>query len=273
MTGALLLRLLQYALLVLVLSALAFPVCYMVFTSFKSPREALRAPPTFFPQEPTLANYPYLFRQWQYFLALRNTVLVAGLSALGATLLGGMAAYSFSRATFAGKALMYSLLVASIAVPAMVTLGPLFLAYFDLGLLDTLHGLILVNLAAGLPLAVLLLFTWYNAVPRELDDAAAIDGCGWFGALFRVILPIALPGALVTFLLLLIAGWNEFLFAFVLTVRPETRVLSVRLLETGSRSFVLPSAGGVLLLLPLLPLLLLLRRHLVAGFTFGAIME
>ena len=266
-------RLLLYALLAVVLLALAFPVVFMLLTSFKTSLEVLRFPPTLFPREVTLANYPYLFRQMRYFTALRNTVLVAGLSALGATLLGGMAAYSFSRATFFGKTLMYSLLVVSIAVPAMVTLGPIFITYTEIRLLDTLHGLILVNLATGLPLAVLVLFSYYNAVPRELDDAAAIDGCGWFGTLFRVILPIALPGAAVTFLLLLIAGWNEFLFAFVLTVGPETRVLTVRLLEAGGRSFVLRSAGGVLILLPLVPLLLLVQKRLVTGITFGTVKE
>ena len=212
-------------------------------------------------------------------MALRNTVLVAGLSALGATLLGGMAAYSFSRATFVGKALMYGLLVASIAVPAMVTLGPVFITYTDIGLLDTLHGLVLINLATGLPLAVLVLFAYYNAVPRELDDAAAIDGCGWFSALFRVILPIAMPGVFVVFLLLLIAGWNEFLFAFVLTVGPDIRVLTLRLLEvpTGTNIMQVPydlyAVGGVLILLPLVPLLFRVQKQLVTGITFGAVKE
>ena len=157
-------RLLQYALLALVLIVLVFPVLFMLLTSLKTNFEVLRVPPTLFPRAATLANYPYLFRRMHYFTALRNTVLVAGLSALGATLLGGMAAYSFSRATFHGRALMYGLLVASIAVPAMVTLGPVFITYTDIRLLDTLHGLVLINLATGLPLAVLVLFAYYNAV-------------------------------------------------------------------------------------------------------------
>ena len=273
------LRLLLYALLALVLLVLVFPVLFMLLTSFKTSSEFLRLPPTLFPRAATLANYPYLFRRMHYFTALRNTVLVAGLSALGATLLGGMAAYSFSRATFAGKALMYSLLVASIAVPAMVTLGPVFITYTDIGLLDTLHGLVLVNLATSLPLAVLVLFTYYNAVPRELDDAAAIDGCGWFGTLFRVILPVAMPGVFVVFLLLLIAGWNEFLFAFVLTVRPEIRVLTLRLLEVPSGTNIMQvpydlyAVGGVLILLPLVPLLFRVQKQLVTGITFGAVKE
>ena len=169
-----LMRLLLYALLALVLLVLVFPVLFMLLTSFKTSSEFLRVPPTLFPRAATLANYPYLFRQMRYFMALRNTVLVAGLSALGATLLGGMAAYSFSRATFFGKTLMYSLLVVSIAVPAMVTLGPIFITYTEIRLLDTLHGLVLVNLATGLPLAVLVLFAYYNAVPRELDEVSVI---------------------------------------------------------------------------------------------------
>jgi len=277
--GARLLRLWQYALLVVILVVLLFPIYYMVATSVMPLDEFLRVPPRIVPGSVHLDNYPFMFRRWDYIPGLINTVVVAGLSALGATLLGGMAAYSFSRATFAGKALMYSLLVASIAVPAMVTLGPLFLTYSEIGLLDTLRGLMLVNLATGLPLAVLVLFTYYNAVPRELDDAAAIDGCGWFGTLFRVILPIALPGATVTFLLLLIAGWNEFLFAFVLTVGPDIRVLTLRLLEVPSGQNIMQvpydlyAVGGVLVLLPLVPLLFRVQKQLVTGITFGAVKE
>ncbi len=278
-TRALLLRLGQYALLLAILVVLLFPIYYMVATSVMPLDEFLRVPPRLVPGSIKLDNYPFMFRRWSYIPGLINTIVIAGLSALGATLLGGMAAYSFSRATFAGKALMYSLLVASIAVPAMVTLGPIFLTYFEIGLLDTRHGIILVYLAGGLPLAVLVLFTYYNAVPRELDDAAAIDGCGWFGTLFRVILPIALPGAFVTFLLLLIAGWNEFLFAFVLTVGPDIRVLTLRLLEvpTGTNIMQVPydlyAVGGVLILLPLVPLLFRVQKQLVTGITFGAVKE
>ena len=262
-------RLLLYALLALVLVALLFPVLLMLLNSLKSGDEFARVPPTFLPRQPTLNIYAWVFSRMDYFTALRNTVIVAGLSALGATLLGGMAAWSFSRATFAGKALVYGLLVASIAVPAMVTLGPLFIAYSEIGLLDTLSGLVLVNLATGLPLSVLVLFSYYNAVPRELDDAAALDGCGWFSTLFRVILPVAMPGVVVTYLLLLIAGWNEFPFAFVLTVGPDTRVLSVRLLEAAGRSALPGSAGGVLMLLPLLWLLLRVQRRLAEAFSLG----
>src|SRR5512139_1223108 len=117
---------LLYCALIIVLLFLIFPVYYMVITSIKTPGEAYRLPPTLWPMHPTLDAYPYMFGAWGYWQTLINTIVVAGLSALGATLLGGMAAYAFSRLSFLGKTLMYSFMVGSIAVPGMVTLGPIF---------------------------------------------------------------------------------------------------------------------------------------------------
>src|SRR5581483_8893157 len=236
-------------------------------------------PPTLFPERPTLSAYPYMFEAWGFWSTLTNTVVVAGLSALGATILGGMAAYGFSRLQFLGKSLMYVFMVASIALPPMVTLGPIFLAYRSLELLDTRLGLVLVFLAGGLPIALLTLFSYFNAIPRELDDAAAIDGCNWFDTLFRIILPIGMPGVSVSILLLFIGGWNEFLFAFTLTVTPASRLLTVRLFEVPVRENVnvipydLIATGGMLILLPLVPLLMRVQKQLVEGILVGALKE
>jgi multiple sugar transport system permease protein len=181
--------------------------------------------------------------------------------------------------SFLGKPLMYSFMVGSMAVPSMVIVGPIFLAYRSLQLLDTRLGLVLVFLASGLPVAFLTLFSYFKAIPRELDDAAAIDGCNWFGILFRIIVPIAMPGVSVSFLLLFIAGWNEFLFAFTLTITPATRLLTVRLFEVPVRSDVntipydLIATGGVLILLPLVPLLLRVQKQLVEGILAGAVKQ
>ena len=204
-------NILLYALLAIVLAGLIFPVLFMAFTSLKTASEVNRIPPTLWPKYPTLENYPFMARAWDFWLALRNSVLLAGGSGLAATLLGAMAAYAFSRGTFRGRTLMYSLLVASMAVPAMVTLGPIFIAYLQLKLLDTHIGLILVFTAGGMPLATLLQFAYFNAIPRELDDAAAIDGAGRLMTLFRIIMPIAMPGVFVSFLLAIhrLAGTNS----------------------------------------------------------------
>ena len=269
---------LLYGLLFLVLAGLVFPVLFMAFTSLKTPGEVNRIPPTLWPRYPTLENYPFMVDAWDFWLALRNSVILAGGSGLAATLLGAMAAYAFSRGTFRGKTLMYSLLVASMAVPAMVTLGPIFIAYLQLNLLDTHIGLILVFTAGGLPLAVLLQFAYFNAIPRELDDAAAIDGAGRFTTLFRIIMPIAMPGVFVSFLLLFIGGWNEFLFVFTLSTSPNTQVLTTNLYtippraaDYQSSNLDLVATAGMLVLLPLAPLLMLTQRQLVEGITFGAV--
>ncbi len=268
-----------YAGLAILLLFLAFPIYYMFITSFKSPGEAYRLPPTLFPLKPTLDAYPYVLQQWAYWRTLFNTVLVAGGSALLATIIGGISAYGFSRMEFQGKSLLYAVLIGTIAIPAMVTLGPIFITYKNLNMLDTHVGLILVFVAEGMPMAFLTLFSYFKAIPRQLDEAAYIDGAGFVGTFFRIIMPLAIPGFSVTFLLLFIGFWNEFLFAFTLTVTPEVRLLTVRLFEVPARENVnavpydLIAAGGVLILLPLVPLLLKVRDQLVEGILAGAIKD
>lgn len=263
--------------LAVVLLFLTFPIYFMLITSVKTPAEAFRLPPTLLPGHPTLGAFVFMLKAWDYWQTLFNTVLVAGVSALGATVLGGMCAYGFSRLRFAGQPLLFAFMVGSLAVPGMVTIGPIFLVYRSLDLLDTRFGLILVFLAGGLPVAFLTLFSYLKSIPRDLDEAASMDGCGPFGTLLRIILPLAMPGAAVSFLLLFIAGWNEFLFAFTLTATPVSRLLTVRLFEIPVRADVntipydLIAAGGVLILLPLLPLLITVQKQLVEGIVAGAV--
>jgi len=267
---------LVYLLLIVVIIFLLFPVYWIVVTSLKTSGEALAYPPSLLPKAPTLDGYPYVIQSWNYWVSLTNTIVVAGFSALIEVILGGMAAYAFSRATFPGKSLMYGFLILSMALPWMVELGPIFITYNKLHWLDTRAGLVAVFVAGGLPFAVLVLYSFINSIPRELDDAAAIDGCGWFETLFRVIMPLSTTASTVTFLLLFISGWNEFLLPFILTVTPQTRVLTIRLMEYPVRTGVnvipyeLISAGGVLVLLPLIPILILSQKRLIEGILAGA---
>ncbi len=266
-------------LMMVLLVFLAFPVYYMVITSLKTPSEAYRIPPTLFPSSPTVDAYPYVIEAWNYWRTLFNTVLVAGLSALCATIVGGLSAYGITRLTFPGRTLLYSLLIATIAIPGMVTVGPIFLAYQQLKLIDTFWGLIILFTAEGTPVALLTLFSYFKSIPKELDEAAAIDGAKTLGTFFRIILPLAMPGFSVTFLLIFIAVWNDFLFAFILTASPDVRLMTVRLFEVPSRTDInlipydLIAAGGVLILLPLVPILLRVQRQLVEGIMAGALKD
>jgi ABC-type glycerol-3-phosphate transport system permease component len=272
-------RVLQYLGLVLLLMFLSFPVYYMVVTSLKTPGEAFRLPPTLWPENPTFDAYPFVVKSWNYWRSLFNTLFVAGSAAILATLVGSIAAYGFSRLMFTGKNILYMTLIATIAIPPMVTLGPIFLAYNQLRLLDTQVGLILVFMAEAIPLCFLIMFAYLKSIPKELDEASQIDGSTMFDTMFRIILPIAAPGLAVAFLLVFIMGWNEFLFAFTLTMSPDTRMLTVRLFEVPVRTdaqnipYDLIAAGGVLILLPLLPVIIFVQRQLVEGIMAGAIKE
>jgi multiple sugar transport system permease protein len=265
-----------YVLLALTLVFVFFPLYWMLVTSLKTPTEANELPPTMIPRAPTLDAFKFLLETWHYPEVLMNTFVVATFSALGATILSGMAAYAINRLRFPGRSAFYGFMVATLALPGMVTIGPIFMTYKNIGLLDTRLGLTLVFLSGGLPLAMLIVFSTLNSIPRDIDDAAAIDGCSWFDTLFRVMLPIALPSFVVSFLLNFIGAWNEFLFAYILSVTPERRVLTVRLFEMPYRGDVfmpqydIIAAGGVLVLLPILPILILGQKRLVEGILAGA---
>jgi ABC-type glycerol-3-phosphate transport system permease component len=266
-------------LLIVFLLFLAFPIYYMVITSLKTPSEAYRVPPTLWPRNPQFDAFPYMVQAWGYWRTLFNTVVVAGVSALVSSTIGGLAAYGITRLVFPGRSLLYSIFIGTIAIPGMVTVGPIFLAYRDLKLIDTHIGLVLVFCAETVPIALLTLFSYFKAIPKELDEAAAIDGSSSIGTFFRIILPLALPGFSVTFLLIFIAIWNDFLFAFILTASPDVRLLTVRLFEVPSPTDInripydLIAAGGVLILLPLVPILLRVQKQLVEGILAGAVKE
>lgn len=262
---------------ILALAILLFPIYWIAITSLKTPAEAYRLPPSFWPRSITFDAYPFMIEAWQYWRTLGNTLLVACVSGVVATILGGLAAYAFHRARFPGQSLLFGFMVISLALPGMVTIGPIFIAYARLNLIDTLTGLMLVNISNGLPLAMLTLYAFLSGIPRELDDAALTDGCNRFQVLHSIIVPLAAPGLAVSFLLIFIAVWNEFLAAFILTVTPDARLLNVRLVEVPVRENVqtipydLISAGGILCLLPLVPILIFARRRLVEGILAGAL--
>jgi multiple sugar transport system permease protein len=266
----------MYPLLLIAVVLVAFPLYWMVVTSFKTVIEANQLPPTLIPVKPTLDAYRFLLENWDYGKVLFNTLVVASLSAAGSTIFGGMMSYAINRIRFPGRSLFYGFMVATMALPGMVTIGPIFMTYKDLGLLDTRFGLTMAFMAGGLPLAMLVVYSALNSIPRDLDDAASIDGCSWLDTLFKIMLPITLPSFVVSFLLLFIGAWNEFLLAYILTVTPENRVLTVRLFEMPYRGEVyLPqydiiAAGGMLVLIPIIPILILGQKRLVEGILAGA---
>ena len=264
----------QYVLLAFMLLLLLFPIYWMINTSFKEVGEVRSLPQTYWPKTFTFQNYIDLFQRWRFGSTFVNTVIIAGLSALGGTALGAMAAFGFNRFEFPGKALFFGFMIVSIALPGMVTIGPVFMAYKSLGLLDTKAGLILIDLSSALPFAIIFLYAFYQTIPRELDDAARIDGCTWVQTLWFIILPLSAPGVVITYIISFINGWNEFVFANVLTMSESTRVLTVRMMEIPTihgTPYNLMAVGGMLCLFPIAMIVLIGQRQIVEGLISGSV--
>ena len=273
-TGGRIARIAQYALLLLLLAFLIFPIYWALNTSLKTEGEVNRLPQTYLPRRPTIQNYLDLLDIWKFGPTAVNTLIVALSSALGATVLGTLAGYGFNRFYFPGKGLLFGFLVVSMALPGMVVIGPVFMAYYKIGLLDTKLGISMIDLAGGLTFSVYYLYAFFQTIPLELDDAAMIDGCSWLGTLYHVILPLSAPGVAITIIVLFIGGWNEFLFANVLTIGQRSRVLTVKMMEIPSQ-FTTPyhrmAAGGIMCLIPVAVIVLIAQRQIVEGLVAGSL--
>jgi multiple sugar transport system permease protein len=255
----------------LTLFFVAFPIFWLVLTAFKRERDAYSVRLFF---EPTLVNFQLLFSPpLNYGPKLVNTIIVA-VAAVGLTIpLAMMAAYVFSRYTFKGNTLLFVLVLATQFIPPIVVAMPFFTLFRDLGLLDTLVALVIVNLAVTTPYAIWLIKGFIDGLPHEVEEAAFVDGCSELGVIRHVTLPLVMPGVMVASVFTFIGVWNEFLFAFLLT-RNNAATLMIGLQNTVGVQGILwerMAAGGVLVLIPVIIFSIKIRNHFIQGLTLGAV--
>jgi ABC-type glycerol-3-phosphate transport system permease component len=267
----------RFGSLVLLTLAVIFavgPVLWMFLTAFKPENEIYTAPPAWIPHHATLSSFRYIAERAPFALFLRNSVLVAlGTTALG-LVLGGLAGYAFSRFDFAGKRPILFGILATQMFPSVLVIVPLFQLIRRLQLFDTPYALILSNVTFALPLGIWLLKGSFDQVPRELDEAAMVDGASPLGALFRVVVPVSLPGIVATAIFLFIASWDEFVFALTFTSTNSARTLPVGLsLLTSSYEVQWGhlAAMSVMVTIPVLILFMAIQRGLVGGALSGAV--
>lgn len=227
----------------------------------------------------TLANYiDVLSLENLHFLDyLKNSVVVAGGTAIVSGVIGALAAYAVSRISFPGKiALIFGVLGLSM-FPQICIVGYLYKFMSSLGWINTHTGLILPYISWSLPLALWILMSYFSQIPRELDRAAHIDGANRLQVLFKVILPIALPGFLSTILLLFMFSFNEFLFALMLTTDFRARTVPVGIALFQGLHGELPwgyiMAASVISSIPVILIALFFQRHIIQGLTHGAVKE
>lgn len=264
-----------YALLALLVVAVSvFPFLYAVSTSFKQGSGLFN--PELFPSAPTLANYRALFRDQPFAHNLMNSALVAGGAVLISLALSLLAAWSLGRVSFRGRGVLMTAILSVSMFPQVAVLSGMYELIRFLGLYDHLGALWISNLVITLPFTVWVLVTFMRELPKELEEAAAMDGVGVFTLIFRIFLPLLWPALVATGLLAFIASWNEFLFALTFTLSTDQRTVPVAIaLISGSSGFELPwgsiMAASVIVTLPLVALVVYFQRLIVSGLTAGAV--
>ena len=249
-----------------------FPVYWVVLTSFKPIVEINSAIPSFV-FEPTLENYRDLFAKFEFAGVLLNSIIVTVATCIVVVWLGVMAAYALARLKVPGEKHLALWILSLRFLPPTAVAIPFYIQWQDLNLLDTHVGLIVVYVAFNLPFAIWLLRGFLADVPVELEEAALLDGLSRLQILWRVVVPVILPGLASTSIFIFVFTWNEYLMALMLTSMNAVTV------PVTISKFVMPytilwgdlSAAVVIQLVPMLAVVFLLQRHIVRGMTLGAV--
>jgi multiple sugar transport system permease protein len=228
------------------------------------------------PPNPSLDNYQSVFENSDFTDALRNSVIITTVTTILALVVGSFAAYALARLRFPMKFLLLAVILSISTFPPIAIAAPIFKLWTDIGLYNTYLGLIIPYLTFALPLCIYILVTFFKQIPKELEEAALVDGATHFQAFRKVVLPLAAPGLVTAGLLTAFFVWNEFLLAVTLTSSPDAYTVPVVVANfTGSQDFEVPlgtiSAASVVITIPLVILVLIFQKRIVAGMTAGAV--
>ncbi|OLF16728.1 carbohydrate ABC transporter permease [Actinophytocola xanthii] len=266
--------LLQLGILVIVLYCLA-PFYWMVVSAFRRPND--QGENTWLPSPFSLENFRGVFGPGVGFgRSLLNSVVVAGATTLLTLLIGTFAAYTLARLNFRFKNLVAGIIIATAMFPGISLIVPLLKLFSEIGWIDTYQGMIVPSLSFALPLAVWTLATFFRQMPKELEEAAMVDGLTRGQAFRRVILPLAAPGMFTTAIITFIAAWNEFIIALSMVNDQEMKTATVAISQfTGITGFDSPfgtkMAAGVIVTVPLVVVVLIFQRRIIAGLTAGGV--
>ncbi|PYO18666.1 MAG: carbohydrate ABC transporter permease [Candidatus Rokuibacteriota bacterium] len=265
---------LAYAVLVTLAVLVLFPFYWMTITSFKSEDQMRSLLSMFWPRPIVIENYGQLLSKTDFVAWYGNSATVAICSTLLATAVGTIGAYALARLRFLGRGFLASATLITYLVPPSILFIPLYAQMRNLGLANSLAGLIAAYPSFTVPFVTWLLMGYFESIPEELEEAAMIDGATRFGAFARVVLPLAAPGVLAAALYAFTQAWNEFLYALVFITDGRLRTLPV-----GLASFITGDvygwgylmAGAVLTTLPVMAAYIYLQKYMVEGLTAGGV--
>jgi multiple sugar transport system permease protein len=229
-----------------------------------------------FPPHPSLDNYSSIFQNSSFTRALANSAIVSLTTTFIGVIVGSFCAYALARLKIRGKFIILGVVLSITTFPQIAIAAPLFRLWSDIGLYNTLIGLVIPYLTFALPLSIYILVSFFREIPKDLEEAALVDGATHFEAFRKVVVPLAAPGLATTAILTFISAWNEFLLATTLTSSTTARTVPVAISQfTGSSEFEVPlgtqSAASVVISVPLIVLVLLFQKRIVAGLTAGAV--
>ncbi|MDR5712829.1 carbohydrate ABC transporter permease [Nesterenkonia flava] len=263
-----------YLPILIALLIIVLPLAWMISSSFKPPGEIVTMNPTLLPQDPTLDNYEAVASRVPLLTVLGNSIYVTAIGSIIKVLLAITTAYALVFIRVPGANLIFLGILVALMVPAEVSMLPNYLTITGLGGRNTLWGIILPGL--GTAFGTFLLRQHFKALPKELFEAAELDGAGHFRKLFQIAIPVSLPAIATVALVTVVNEWNSFLWPLIITDTPEKMTLPVglnllRSIETTTASYGILMAGAVLVIVPMLIVFAALQRYIVAGLTQGAV--
>ena len=266
----------KYVVLFLILLFLLFPVYWVTITSFKTNMEAYLYPPSFFPLAPTVQSYLNLVtKNSDFFIYYKNNFIVSGVTAFFTTILALLSGYALSRFHFKWNKWIMAGLLASQMFPIISRMISLYIQFRKIHLIDTLQGLILALIAAMLPFTVILMASFYDGIPKEIEEAAYIDGAGRLSILFRMAIPLVKPGIVAVAIYSFLMTWDDYLHAVTLIQTDSLRTLSagvaLRYLGELSYDWSLINTISIVGMLPMIVIFFALQKYMVKGLVAGAV--
>jgi trehalose/maltose transport system permease protein len=265
-----------WLLIVLILIYTLFPFYWAIVSSLKPSADMFKTPVVYWPDKIDWSHYRAVWEADFFRKALRNSIIVGVATVALALTIGSLAAYAMGRMKFRGRTFVLYLILSMTMFPQIAILASLYKVLDNLGLVNSLPALILSYTTFSLPFTVWVLTSFFRAMPGELEEAALVDGATPLRAFWQILLPLALPGMVTTGLLAFIGTWNEYLFALTFTQDWGSKTVPLAIVAfSGQTQFELPwgnrMAASIVITLPLILLVLLFQRKILAGLTAGAV--
>jgi ABC-type glycerol-3-phosphate transport system permease component len=263
-------KLLTYGLLLLGIGIVFIPFWYMLITSLKPQAYIFEMPPRLWPQETTLKNYTEALGKDMFGLYFMNSLVVASVTTITTVFIASMLAYAFARMQFWGKETLFYVLLVGMMIPPVMLIIPQFIITKQLGLLDTLPGLVFVYVTMNLAMQTFLLRGFFEGIPKDLEDSALIDGAGQWTIFWRIVIPLSRPGLAVVTIFTFLYAWDEFPWAHVAIRQTSRRTLPIAIALFQSQHLTewgQVFAASIVALIPVVIVFVIFQRYFIRGIS------